>query len=151
MKQIAIAIPDDLRARIEAAATTQDHSIAEEIRRRLERTFEADDDPRPDIRLLSSQITLMTIMAERLTGRRWDEHPAVTQALKIAIGLLLQRHGADDNATFKKEDWPTDRLYGGAEDPKAMAAQLEWFSHHENIERLNDAWRAAQRRKANDP
>jgi hypothetical protein len=148
-KQLGVLLPPELRARLETAATEAGHSIAEEIRQRVERTFEKDDFDyrRPDIGLLSNRIVIMMMMAERLTGRRWNEHPAVTQALKLAIGSVLQHHGADDTATFKREDWPTDRLGIGTEDPKVIAVSLETFSDAENVTRLNDLHRQFDRSK----
>lgn len=39
MRQMGVALPDDLRARIEAAALANDRSVGAEIRFRLRRSF----------------------------------------------------------------------------------------------------------------
>lgn len=46
-KQIGVLLSDDTRKRLETAAAAGGHSIAEEIRQRLERTFEEESlDPK---------------------------------------------------------------------------------------------------------
>jgi hypothetical protein len=42
MKQLKVSLPDDLRAQLDLAAMAAGNSVAEEIRRRLERSFAQD-------------------------------------------------------------------------------------------------------------
>jgi hypothetical protein len=92
-KQVSVALPADVRDRLEAAATTAGHSIAEEIRRRLERGFEDDDvaAERTDITRLMEQIGAMACLAELVTGNRWSTDAASAGLVLLGLAKFVQR------------------------------------------------------------
>jgi hypothetical protein len=127
-KQMGVALPDDIRAQVEAAAERAGHSIAEEIRQRLERTFQEDAIP-AQTRVLMLEIKLLAGLIEIETGREWTSHPATTSVMKHAIDARLARmRGGDGNATFEPNELPpkADRLIV-SDDSRTMATMLDIF------------------------
>lgn len=125
-KQIGVALPDEVRARVEAAATKAGHSIAEEIRQRLERTFR-DDAIDPKTRQLMLAILLLADFVEFQTGHNWFSHPAATSIMKLAIDARLARmKGGDGNAVFGQEELPPkENRWIASDDPRMMATVLD--------------------------
>jgi hypothetical protein len=123
-KQLGVALPPDLRARLEDASAAGGHSLADEIRQRVQRTFEQDDfhARHPDLVELLSKIEQLTILAERTTERRWNKDPATTYVLKLAVAALLDRYGATE--ITEVTTFPGG-LLSGSSNPSHIAAAME--------------------------
>jgi Arc-like DNA binding domain len=107
-RQLAVALPDDVRERLEAAVEKSGRSLAEEIRRRLNESFEADahDDLTRDFAYAGIW------MAEEL-GRQadapWHSSRKGCEALVVAIKLFLEGVAPGKNASdpLAADDAPT--------------------------------------------
>jgi plasmid stability protein len=73
MQRLKIALPEELRAQLDAASAKSGRSVADEIRRRVEASFahEAVDKPTRDF---VDGIALMPAEIERETGGVWHKH-----------------------------------------------------------------------------
>jgi hypothetical protein len=134
-KQLAVALPEDIRARVEAAAGQSGHSLAEEIRQRLERTVE-DDAIDPETRKLMEAVELLAQLVKIQTGHSWFDHPAATSVMKHAIDARLARMmGGDGEATFLPDELPPKEirfLAAGSDDPRMMAVALNTIAEFDN-------------------
>jgi hypothetical protein len=108
-RQLAVALPDDVRNRLEAAAVKSDRSIAEEIRRRLDESFAADahDDKTRDL------IYAAAWMAEEVSRQAeapWHSSRKGCEALAVAIQMLIEGLGPRKDPSpdpFGPDDPPT--------------------------------------------
>jgi hypothetical protein len=89
MQRLKIALPSDLRTRLDAASAKSGQSVAEEIRSRVEASFarEAADRPTRD---LVEGVALMAAEIERETGAAWHKHAGAHEALEWAIKMRLR-------------------------------------------------------------
>src|SRR5215470_8246995 len=126
-KQIGVALSEAVRDALETAASNAGHSIAEEIRQRIERTF-VEDAVAPETRKLTTAINLLADLIEAQTKHKWFENPAATSVMKHAIDALLgSLKGGDGEATFLQDDLPpkeTRFLNTLPDDPRGMGATL---------------------------
>src|SRR5579859_4871669 len=90
LRQIPVALSADSRARLEEAAANAGHSLAEEIRRRLERTFVEDATDQPTRDLMLTFDDLNRLVAAQ-TGYSWYTHPGAWSVLRAAILARLDR------------------------------------------------------------
>ncbi|SRR6266446_7529267 len=131
-KQMGVALPDDVRAQVEVAANKAGHSIAEEIRRRLERTF-LDDTIDPETRKLTDTIALLAHLVKLQTRHSWFEHPAAASIMKHAIDERLARtKGGDGKAVFNPDELPpTEKRYAAllSDDPQIIGSVLAGIAH----------------------
>jgi hypothetical protein len=122
-----VSLPDEVRDRLESAAKNSGHSIAEEIRQRLERTFEEDSDT-AETRQLLLEIQWLADLVAIHTGHEWFSHPASASVMKQAIDLrLAHTPGGDGTAEFGSDELPPNkgRLGGGSNDPRMIAIGLD--------------------------
>jgi hypothetical protein len=155
-RQIGVSLPDDVRDRLEEEARKASHSIAEEIRRRIERTFEQDLFDRPELQELSAKICLMAVLASMATGKSWHQDPATAYLLKLAIdALMVNRHDAIEIAEIPTTvKFRRDGLVAST-DPAVIAVALETLVNFQlkdaegNLDRrgLQAALSAAQRER----
>ena len=125
-KQIGVALADAVRARVEAAANKAGHSIAEEIRQRLERTF-VDDDVDPETQRMMNAIRFLAVLIKIQTGQNWYSNPAATSVMRHAIDALLVRlKGGDGEAEFLPDELPPKetRWLPLPDDPRGMGVAL---------------------------
>jgi hypothetical protein len=126
-RQIGVALPDEMRDLLENAAKGAGHSIAEEIRKRLERTFE-EESIDEDTRNLLNAIKLLAYLILFQTGRSWHEHPAAASVMRHAIDARLLRYqGGDGEAQFSPDELPTRESRFIAtlpDDPRTLGAAL---------------------------
>jgi len=89
-RQIAVALPPTFRERLEQAASASDHSIAEEVRQRLEQSFGAErlEQATRDL-LLTIQSVAKLVLSE--TGYDWFAHPHAWEVFRHAINVHLDR------------------------------------------------------------
>jgi hypothetical protein len=131
--QIAVAVPDDLRERLIAESTVRGISVAEEVRQRLDRSFEEDDfyASRPDLRELVAMVITMARMVERATGEKWNEHDATGYLLQLAITRHLEIHGAEEvdeietTEAFQRGSKGIKKSYK----PEFLAEMIESIAH----------------------
>src|SRR5262249_15593412 len=123
-KQMGVALPDDLRAKLDAAAVESGISLAEEIRRRLERSFTQDANEKaqdPKTRELADDVMRLaeaiTYQAKHEGDRSWvwhsnaATHAALAEALRTWMDIISGR-----------SDTPSDLPVGllGRSDPPTL-------------------------------
>jgi hypothetical protein len=89
-KQMGVALSDDLRSKLEAHSAARNVSIAEEIRRRLEMSFERDalDDPTRDI--VAAAIWIADDITAQV-GPHWHATQKGRQAVAAGIRLYIEK------------------------------------------------------------
>ena len=107
-KQLAVALDDVLRDNLSASAEHAGHSLAEEVRRRLELTFQIEKERshiHPATRQLMTAVGALADLVHQQTGHHWYDHPAANRILRAAIVSRLTRlsPGSAD-ATFASEE-----------------------------------------------
>lgn len=100
-KQMGVALPDYLRGKLEASSAAANVSIAEEIRRRLEMSFE--NDARDDYTkgLVSAAIWIAGDIASQGAGAYWyatqKGRQAVAAGIRHYIEMLQPEAGAGED------------------------------------------------------
>jgi hypothetical protein len=84
--QLKITLPAEIRAELDLVSARSGLSLAEEIRRRLERTF-AEDVGYVPTRSLAWAVTWLCNEINRHTP--WDKSPTAHEALAVAIGVIM--------------------------------------------------------------
>lgn len=129
MKQLKVALPDDLRSKLENAAEASGRSLADEVRRRLEESFARDlaYDAATDecIRAVPDLAALVSVA----TGHKWHQHAAAHWAFRSAIKAWLQRRRPAGDRAFAPGDLPKARLVS-SDDPEAIGLALETLHFH---------------------
>jgi hypothetical protein len=108
MQQLKVSLPDNMRARLDAASTAAGRTLGEEIRRDLEDAFfwgKFD----PFTRLLMAQIGFAEQLTKAQTGREWREHPAAHHVFRQTITSLLARRKPAGEATIDPAELPPNR------------------------------------------
>src|SRR5260370_34730337 len=90
-KQMGVTIPETVRTQLEAASAAAGHSIAEEIRRRLERTFE-EDARDPVLRDFVSDLVELAQLVKLDTRMALHKGGALHAAFRLALLALLAQH-----------------------------------------------------------
>ena len=90
MKQMKVALPDDLRARLDNASKKSGRSVAEEIRSRVEASLARDAVADTATRDLVEGVALMAAEIERETGAAWHKHAGAHETLEWAIKFRLR-------------------------------------------------------------
>jgi hypothetical protein len=90
MKQMKVALPDDLRARLDAASEKSGRSVAEEIRARVEQSFTRDAVVDKPTRDFLEGVALMAAEIELETGAAWHKHAGAHGVLTQAILSRLE-------------------------------------------------------------
>jgi hypothetical protein len=127
-RQIPIAFSGMQRERLEVAAKQNGHSLAEEVRRRLERTFDQDDLDAPTRKLIAA-IESLTTLVRLQTNYDWHAHAGAHRVLRHAINARLARLKPEGEPTFNVEELPKARLVA-ADDPDTMGKGLEAIDAH---------------------
>ena len=130
MRQVNVSLPDDLRAKLDAASSAAGHTLATEIRDRLERSFAL---VQPDVQTqgLMNLIGFLSLLTRQQTGRAWHEHAFAHELFRQAIALLLGRPGVkpEGQPVLDPAELPANRPVAAA-DIEAMAAGLEAIVSH---------------------
>jgi hypothetical protein len=129
-RQMGVALDPKLRARLEAASVTAGHSVASEIRRRLEQSFEAEGLDLPTRRLMAA-IGELAVLVRLQTNHAWHSHPAANRVFRHALTARLARLKPSGEPVFAPNELPTVRLVAaGSDDPEAMGLALEAVEFH---------------------
>jgi hypothetical protein len=137
-KQLNVALSDSVRAQLEAASKEAGHSIAEEVRQRLERSFFGDGPVDQKTRDLAAAVSRFARLLEHDRGLPWHADPTTHAALGELISIWLQDHPPTRRMTSqvfrsaKKGSSPQTRaaasdlglLSQKEGDPKGIAARL---------------------------
>jgi hypothetical protein len=98
-RQMGVALSDDLRSKLEAASDRAGHSIAEEIRQRLEWTLDLEPiDERT--REFAKAMAHLATEIELETGVTWHSHAGAHKAFRRGILWLLDELKPDADITF---------------------------------------------------
>jgi hypothetical protein len=127
MRQLKIGLTDDLFRQLARVSTAAGHSLASEIRRRLERTFAQEgSDPRTDE--LLTAIRSFAVLVKCETGHAWHAHAGANEAFRRAIDLRLSRRKQSGSAAFGDGSLPSDRsVTANTQDPVMMGHLIEVF------------------------
>jgi hypothetical protein len=110
MGQLKITMPDELRAQLDQASAKSSLSVAEEIRSRVERTFQ-EEAADPPTRELMDAVQKIAELVKLQTGRPWHEDDrAATLFHHAIIHRLLRLYpniGIDEK--FSDAELPPDR------------------------------------------
>jgi hypothetical protein len=123
MKQFKVALPDDLRSRLEKAAERSGRSIADEIRKRVEKSFDTDAAEGPTEALAAAVPELATLVRSD-TGSDWHTDPASHCIFGNALAARLQRLRPDGDQKFDETKLPKHRLVASS-DPEAIGLAIE--------------------------
>jgi hypothetical protein len=91
-KQLNVALSDSARAQLEAASKEAGHSVAEEVRRRLERSFFGDAPMDGKTRDLATAVGRFARLLEHDRGAAWHADRITHAALGELIVMWLQDH-----------------------------------------------------------
>jgi hypothetical protein len=97
---MGVALDDELRTHLDAAAEKAGRSVAEEIRQRLQATIK-DDQRVPELRDLLGDIELLVNLVGDDTGFKWSGHPFAFAVLKAGIIALLDQRKPEDYGWLK--------------------------------------------------
>jgi hypothetical protein len=122
---MGVALPNELRGLLEGACAGTDRSIADEIRRRLYRTFQDDAISRP-LRIFMAEVGLLGVLTRTQTGHDWRTHPAANAVMRHAFNARLARTKQAGPETFAPGELPSTRIVAaGSDDPQTMGVALE--------------------------
>jgi plasmid stability protein len=124
-KQMGVALDDELRAMLEASAAVKGHSLAAEIRQRLEQTF-VDEGIDPKTRELFAKIVELDrlLWASQTNKLSWYRHAGAHRVFRNAIVALLARLRPPGEAVFAPGDLAPHPLIA-SEDPETIGLGLE--------------------------
>jgi hypothetical protein len=118
-RQLAVALPPELRTQLETAARAADHSLAEEIRARLVSSFDQEVVDRPTRELAADVVGL----AEQISSQKgfaWHSHEKAHETLVAAIVALLADRKPKRTA---KIALPSDLMWGD-DDPATLGRSI---------------------------
>jgi len=121
MQRLKVALPDDLRAQLDAASAKSGQSVAEEIRNRVEASFarEAADKPTRDF---LQGVALMPAEIELETGANWHQHAGAHEVLAQAIRARLDELKPKGSTAFG--DRPHATVFD--DDPNQLGLMIEY-------------------------
>lgn len=130
MRQLKIRLQDQLHEWIERAADASEKSLNEEVRMRLEASFEREGVD-PETRALLETVENLANFVKIQTGHKWHQHPAANRVLRRAITERLDHLKPNGEAVFRAEELPKSRLAApGSDDPEVMGIALEAIDRH---------------------
>jgi hypothetical protein len=130
MKQLKVGLPDYLREELEQAAAASGRSLADEVRVRLEASFESEGSD-AETRALTAAVGNLATLVRLQTGHKWHKHPAANRVMRYAITARLARLKPNGEAVFGPDELPKSRLAApGSDDPEAMGLGLEAIDFH---------------------
>jgi hypothetical protein len=100
MKQMKVALPDELRASLDGVSERSGRSVAEEIRARVEASFARDAVADVATRDFIEAVARMPAEIARETGANWDTHAGAHEVLAAAIQIWLAELKPDGPKAF---------------------------------------------------
>jgi plasmid stability protein len=130
MKQLKVGLPDYLREELERAAATSGKSLADEVRVRLEASFESEGSD-PETRALAAAVDNLAKLVRLQTGHKWHKHAAANRIMRYAITGRLARLQPEGEPVFRPDELPKNRPAApGSNDPETMGLALEAIDFH---------------------
>jgi hypothetical protein len=126
MKQMKVALPDELRQRLDAASEKSGRSVAEEIRARVEASFMRDAVVDKPTRDFLEGLALMPAEVELETGAAWHKHAGAWETLRAAILARLGRLKPKGSAAFGPRP---HQAIPGPDDTQAIGQWIEYQLH----------------------
>jgi hypothetical protein len=126
MQRLKIALPDELRAQLDAASTKSGRSVAEEIRSRVEATFALETVDRATRDFIAG-VARMPAEVELETGAAWHKHAGAWAVFRAAILSRLQRIKPKGATTFGPR--PHQVVPGDDRDFEAIGVMVEYHLH----------------------
>jgi hypothetical protein len=126
-KQLAVALPDDLRGALEYHAAQNGRSIAEEIRRRLRDSLLEDQLDEP-LKRFRWEITSLGNLVWSQTRQDFTIHPATNAVMRHAINARLARTRAEGPEKFAPGELPKNRVVApDSDDPQIIGVATEAY------------------------
>src|SRR5690242_3794915 len=122
-KQMGVALPPDLRDRLQAAADAADHSVASEIRLRLAHSFQAEAGDTATAEF-ASKVAWLAEQIKRDKGFDWHTHIKAFEAFTEAVNAALERRKPPEHTGMTA----ASDLFWGDDDPKTLGRSVE--RHH---------------------
>jgi hypothetical protein len=123
MRQVNVSLPDDLRAKLDAAAGATNRGLAEEIRDRLAQSFTRQEWD-PQTQMLLAKIGHLAFLMRPQTGHDWHAHPFTHHVFRDALEILLDRRKPAGEPVLDPAELPLGRPVVTT-DAAAMAIALE--------------------------
>lgn len=120
--EMKFRLPGELHARIEAAAAADNRSASEEVRQRLERSFEGAPPEAADVKT-SEFLAAVSEAASDIRdfyGKSWHEDPWARDALSAALRALVEIGGPPGKAEFNPAPGSRATSAEHARDPLAF-------------------------------
>jgi hypothetical protein len=130
LRQLSIALPPEVRLKLEASAAERGVGLAEEIRHRLERTFLVDSVDNPTRELVYTFDNLIS-MVRIQTGFNWFNHPDAWAALRAAIIARLDRLRPAEPRTAEPDTPPHPVIQ--SDDPQAIGTAIEAIAFMDSL------------------
>ncbi|MDI1347117.1 MAG: Arc family DNA-binding protein [Pseudolabrys sp.] len=134
MKQLKVAFPDDLRSRMQVSASANGRSLADEIRRRVEESFDRENSYDVQTGALVRAIDDFAALIRVATGHLWHEHAGAHWAFRNMITARLQRLRPQGERSFGAGELPNARIVA-SDDPEAIGHALETLNFHQKAEK----------------
>ena len=151
MKQMKVALPEELRARLDAASEKSGRSVAEEIRARVEASFTRDAVVDKPTRDLHEGVALMAAEIELETGANWHQHAGAHEVLAQAIRARLDELKPKGSTAFG--DRPHATVFD--DDPNQLGLIVEFrlrrypdFTHSPSRQLMEDEHQRARLAKS---
>jgi plasmid stability protein len=133
MKQLKVSLPDDLRGQLDSAAAANDRSLGNEIRERLQQSFEREAGDTETLKLAEAILKFATLVLIQ-TGHTWHAHRAANRVMRCAITNRLARLRPKDSEPFPRfrpGELPVHRLVApDSDDPDVMGYAIEATEFH---------------------
>jgi hypothetical protein len=143
--QMGVALDDAIRAHLDRAAEAAGHSVAEEIRRRLESTIK-DDARSPELQALLSDIEFLARLVMDDTDLDCSRHPIAFEIFKAGIIALLDQHKPEDDGDLRSMSRMTSGVsrLSDSDDPGTIGRVL---ARHIKREKLYLGWELQQQKE----
>jgi hypothetical protein len=121
-RQLPVSLSESQRTALEAASKKAGHSLAEEVRRRLDRTLYEDQFDAPTREFIEA-VTDWSYSVARETGAPWHSHAGSHAVFRLTILKRLARLQPEGPTEFG--DRPGRMIM--SDDPDTIAGQIEYL------------------------
>jgi hypothetical protein len=126
-KQLAVALSDEIRYRLELAAAKNGCSLAQEIRQRLRDSL-LEDELDEQVKRFRTEVTGLATMISADTRQDFRTHPATNAALRHAINARLARTKESGPETFAPGQLRENRIIApGSENPEIIGVATDAY------------------------
>jgi hypothetical protein len=133
-RQIPVALSAELRARLEAAAGAAGHSVAEEVRRRVDRTF-IEDALDPPLRALVDDIVELAEWVRVDVAGNWHSDPGAHAVFRSGVLMLIDERKPKGPPIFGAARGLLGAGISKSDDPDTIGRALVRHLHRIKAER----------------